>query len=67
MYFVEFQPTAYIESIPTGLTHWLAADGEDSYFMIICSAGMKSENSLHDIKHEYIQRIIMLYEYTVFK
>ena len=31
MYFEEPKRAAYIERIPTGLTHWLVADGEDSH------------------------------------
>lgn len=40
MYFEGFKCAAYRQRIPTGLTHWLAADGKDSHFMIICSTGM---------------------------
>lgn len=65
MYFEEFKRAAYIERIPAGLTHWLVADGEDSYFKIICSAGIASE--IHDIKHEYTLHILMLFEYRLKK
>lgn len=60
MYFEELERAAYIERIPAGLSHWLVADGEDSHFMIICSAGMTSE--IHDIKHEYTLHILMFFE-----
>lgn len=42
MYFVEFKCAAYSEN--SRGSHWLVADGEDSHFMLIFSAGMTSRN-----------------------
>lgn len=57
MYFVEFKCAAYREN--SRGSHWLVADGEDSHFMLIFSAGMTSE--IDDFKHEYTSHILMFF------